>query len=135
MASSKHKTPESVILLGKIPLINRLYEQLGLQFASVDDRKLYLDETYRWRREYVTSQGQPAKMLLDRRDPKVQRELKLMATKFLEDGDNAQRFWSSSRAWWKEGSVKFPDDREKYELPFLLPSAGLGGKPEVSKRK
>jgi hypothetical protein len=113
MSRSTKKSQKPSVALSKVPSVKGLCEQLGFQRASIKDTDTFMDATRAWRRSYKTSKNLPAGDLLRWNDPVVQSELKEMATKFLETGDNGEQFWGLRRNWYHPSDIQFPEERQR----------------------
>jgi len=111
MTTESSKKP--LMALGKIPSVDIIKELLGLNGAPVKVKNAFRDMTVEWRKSNMTSNSRPATDLVDWNSPTVQKDLHTLAENFLADRDNAERFWSASRAWKYDSKLQYPEDRER----------------------
>jgi hypothetical protein len=81
----------------KIPSVSVLYEELGFQRASAEDKTLFTDACHAWRKFYITSTECFESKLLFRNESKTQLDLYEMVKGFVEKTNNGQVFWGGGQ--------------------------------------
>jgi len=120
MTSPKRPKKPSIPLT-KVPSVKELFEGLGFQHASVKEETLFREACHSWRKSFMARSGRAGPELLSWNEGSIQMDLREMAERFLEDGDNAERFWSATRNWNHDSDLQYPEDKTRYdetEHPF-----------------
>jgi hypothetical protein len=97
--------------LSNVPPVKELCDKLGFQRASSRKVDNFMDMVHIFRKNYKTAGGTPGAELKDWNLATVQHELSIMASKFLDEAGNGDRFWSETRTWKKDGDFNYPDDK------------------------
>lgn len=108
MASGYQKP---IVALSNVPSVGELCNRLGFENASQKETNTFTEATHEFRKSYKTSDGGAGINLTNWYAIDVQQELTAMATKFVDECGNSERFWSSSRRWKEYGDITYPEDR------------------------
>lgn len=102
--------------LSNVPLLKELCNKLGFQCAlsrTVDD---FINVVYIFRKNYKTSDSIPGIELKDWNIAAVQNELSIIASTFLDEAGNGDRFWFETRAWKEDDDFNYPDNKIRQDI-------------------
>jgi hypothetical protein len=99
------------MLLSKVPPVRQLCELLGIGNASLKDSIVFMDAIYSWRKSSAMSDSSLVAILLDWNSDSMQKELRSIALKFVQD--NGNRFWSPTRSWAQPLDLYYPENKDR----------------------
>jgi hypothetical protein len=111
-------SPTRKNLQTSIPTVGALCEKLGYGKGKNEVTGLSKNDltetTQVWRKKYVTPGGKPGRELKDWKSAAERQELLLMATRYLDEDGNGERFWPHNSEDDASKQLRYPADEEKY---------------------